>query len=472
MGWAAARVWLGVPAAVILGLALRTYHYLRCPDVWHDEAALIVNVLGLSFDEMLGSLIHSEAAPPLFLIAERSNVLGLGDGEFALRLLPFAASCLSMLLFAGLASRILGPLSAALAVGLFAVSDRLLWHACEAKPYALDVLVAVATAYWFVRTADCPLARRCLPAALLVPVAIWMSFPACFIAGGLLVALAPAAIRSGGTGRAAYAALVAAVGVSFLALALGPVAAQRSVAMDGCWTSHFPDWSRPWTVPGWSVMQTLEVARYCLYPAGQLLAPLAAIGAWAIGRRSGGKELLAVILLPLVLALIASFLHKYPYGGTRVEAFAAPALCLLTAAGSRHAIPRLARRSQASAVLLTIAVLPPFVLASYRVIAPWPRAECAAASHHVLAHRTATDPILVNHWEYQYYFREQPGWRMWSGALTPEDLSTGSVWIVHTGVQAVDQFPFPLPPGWAVTDRRVFRQTAVFRLQRIPIEVK
>lgn len=466
MRWAAARDWLGVPAAVILGLALRSYHYLRCPDVWHDEAALIVNVLGLSFSRMLGPLIHSEAAPPLFLMAERAIVLGLGDGEYALRLLPFAASCLSMLLFAGLAWRMLGPLSAALAVGLFAVSDRLLWHSCEAKPYAVDVLVAVAAAYWFIRTAGWPLAKRCLPAATLAPVAIWMSFPACFVAGGLLVALVPAAIRSGGTGRAAYLALAATVGVSFFSLALGPVAAQRSVAMDGCWTAHFPDWSRPWSVPIWSVVQTLEVARYCLYPAGQFLAPLTIIGAWVIGRRSGGKELLAAVLLPLGLALIASLLHKYPYGGTRVEVFATPAFCLLTAAGCRHAIPLLAQRSQASAVLLALTLLPPFVLAPYRVIAPWLRAECAAASRYVLTQRNTAEPILVNHWEYQYYFREQPGWRMWSGVFAPDDLSTKGVWVVHTGVQAVDRFPFPLPPGWAVTNRREFRQTTVFRLQR------
>ena len=70
MGWLSTRVGLWVPAAVFVGLALRVYHYLRCPAVWHDEAALIVNVLGLSFGEMFGPLLHAEAAPPLFLMAE------------------------------------------------------------------------------------------------------------------------------------------------------------------------------------------------------------------------------------------------------------------------------------------------------------------------------------------------------------------------------------------------------------------
>ena len=39
-----------------------------------------------------------------------------------------------------------------------------------------------------------------------------------------------------------------------------------------CWTSFFPDWSRPWTVPGWTLFSTLDVLRYCCKPLGQILA--------------------------------------------------------------------------------------------------------------------------------------------------------------------------------------------------------
>ena len=52
---------------VIVGLVLRLIHYVRSPSVWHDEAALIVNVIDLDFARLLGPLLHSEAAPPLFL---------------------------------------------------------------------------------------------------------------------------------------------------------------------------------------------------------------------------------------------------------------------------------------------------------------------------------------------------------------------------------------------------------------------
>ena len=77
-----------------LGIALRLYHLLRMPSVWHDEAALLINVLRLDFQQMLGKLLCHEAAPPLFAMSERVMLLLFGDGIVALRMLPFLAGWL------------------------------------------------------------------------------------------------------------------------------------------------------------------------------------------------------------------------------------------------------------------------------------------------------------------------------------------------------------------------------------------
>src|SRR5689334_11034751 len=70
--------WL-IAALVALGLGLRAYHYLRDAPVWHDEHALIWNVLTKQGAELLGPLHYSEAAPPLFLALEQGVVHVLGD---------------------------------------------------------------------------------------------------------------------------------------------------------------------------------------------------------------------------------------------------------------------------------------------------------------------------------------------------------------------------------------------------------
>jgi len=120
-----------------------------------------------------GKLLHHEAAPPLFLVLEKLSVRVFGDSELALRGPVLILGCLSLALFAQAAPRILSSWPATLAVGLFAFSDRLIWHAIEAKPYAVDVLVAVTVIVGYLRTRSLPLRCQCAIWALVLPIAEW-----------------------------------------------------------------------------------------------------------------------------------------------------------------------------------------------------------------------------------------------------------------------------------------------------------
>jgi len=457
--------------ALAVGLILRTFHYLRKPAVWQDEGALIRNVLELRSDEMFGPLLRTQAAPPLFLVVERAIVLILGDGEYALRLFPFLASCLGLILFADLVRRVLAPWSAVLAVVMIASSDRLLWHGCEAKPYAVDFLVAVLAAYWFVRTEGWNFTRRCLSTALPAALALWISYPSCYVIGAFLIGLLPASRTASWLGRSSYLLLAVVVGCSFLALANGPVAAQHNTDIASYWHSHFPDWNRPWSVPGWAVISTLEVSRYNFLPIGQVVLPFAILGGWCMIRRGEGSRV-AVAILPLGLAFVASLLHRYPYGSSRLEMFAAPGLAWLAAEGAARLLPRVRNRSRYVALALLLLLLVPIPLAAYRTIVPWPRPASDDASAYVLTHRSPEDRICVNHWEFEYYFRHEAGWRFWLGSFEAGDIPStrgGTIWVVHTSSPTVEEFPFPIPTGWAVVEIIRFESTRVFRIRRVEI---
>jgi hypothetical protein len=276
---------------VALGLGLRLYHYLRNPSMWHDEAALVLNVLGKGFADLLGPLCFCEAAPPLFLWIERVVALTLGEGTYLLRLLPCLASCAALLLLVPVARRVLRPAAVPWAILLFASADNLLWHACEAKPYSIDILAATLLLAAFCCLEAWPLSRRLICAALLAPVVIFLSYPGCFLYGGFLAAHAPAVWRQRDRRTwLGYGLLVLAVFGSFTLLVLGPVHAQRGQPMTDCWVREFPQWQRPWTVPFWTCYSTVEVVRYCTTPGpvGQALAGLALCGAvlfWRRGRR-------------------------------------------------------------------------------------------------------------------------------------------------------------------------------------------
>ena len=138
---------------VLLGLLLRTYHYLRDPAVWHDEAAVIVNILSLDFDQLLGLLRQTQAAPPLFLWLEKATLLAFGDSTLELRLPVFFATLPTIFLVAWVARREAGPWAAVVATALITGSDRLLWHACEVKPYSFDVFCTAGLLAAFSATA-------------------------------------------------------------------------------------------------------------------------------------------------------------------------------------------------------------------------------------------------------------------------------------------------------------------------------
>lgn len=440
-----------------LGLVLRLIHFLRLPSVWHDEAAVLINVLQLDFRQMLGPLLVHEAAPPLFLMAERVMFHLLGDGVLALRLLPLLASCGSLLLVALIAQRILSDRAAPWAVALFAVSDRLLWHSVEAKPYAIDVFVAAGIIYFYLATRHWPLWKRGLPALPVLPMLIWLSFPACFIIGGLFVGQLPALLRSRSWRDWLVSfILVVAVGCSFLALASGPVAAQRDGAMESCWTQGFSDWQRPWTIPLWAANSTLDVFNYAIPSQGWLLAGVIVAGGNFFWRHREGR-LLAVMLVPMALAFVASLLGKYPYCGMRVLVYMTPAICLLAAAGLPPSLEWCRRRSRWAVVALALVLVIPFAHTARRTVFPWPRADNANACRHVLANWQPGDRVGFNNWEGQYYFRKQAdvwfdqtqtGERLWYVAVCPDaairsDLLNG------------------VAPGWVILERHEYAGVSV-----------
>jgi hypothetical protein len=455
--------------AVALGLALRSYHYLRDPSMWHDEAALALNVIHKGFTGLLGPLVFAEAAPPLFLWVEKAVTLILGDGTFALRLVPYLASSAGLLLFVPVARRWLRPAAVPWAVLLFACSDNLLWHACEAKPYAVEVGCAVGLLTIYGRTRAWPLARQLGLYTLLAPLLIFLAYPGCFLCGGLLVALLPAVWRAR-SARAwlAYGLLALTVAVAFAGLVLGPVRAQRCPAMTSCWEDHFPPWDKPWKVPVWAAASTFEIARYCCRPTGQVLLFVAAIGAVLLWR-GGRRGVVALTAVPVGLALAAACLRAYPYGGTRVLVYAAPALILWTAEGVPFLFDRLLSSlgGRAAAAALAVALSVPTVLSLYRVAVPWERADCAGASAYVLAHRLPADAVAGNHWEYLYYFRGLgPAFRPYPDV--PQEAGT-RLWLVTSGALPEDRRRLAefLPPGdWLRLEQREFVRTTVFLLQR------
>lgn len=393
-------------AALALGLALRAVYYLRDPALWHDELYVVYNLLHKGFGELLGPLTFHQAAPPLFLWLEKAALIGLGDSTYALRLPAFAASCVGLCLLGRAAPNLVHRRAVPWAIFFIACSDSVLWHSCEVKPYTFDVLAAALLVWLHTRWRDRPVAYPLIGYAALAPVLLGLSYSTAFLYGGLLLALLPSACRQGRGARAAYAAAVAVAALTLAVLALGPMRAQRTDALLSYWKDlhHFPPWHRPWSVPLWAAVSSLEIGRYCFKPAGQILIGLAAAGGVRLARRQGGAA--AVLLAaPSGLALVAALAGVYPYGGSRLHVYAAPALALLAAEAVPVALVTLGRTSRPAKAALVILLLLPAWPALGDALGPAPRADSARAAAYVAGRLRSHDRVAGTNPESLYYFR-------------------------------------------------------------------
>ncbi|HAA01736.1 MAG TPA: hypothetical protein DCE18_00015 [Syntrophobacteraceae bacterium] len=465
---------------VVLGVILRTIQFGRNPSMWHDEAALVLNVIQKGFTALLGPLLHAEAAPPLFLWLERAVVVSLGDGTYALRLIPYLASCAMVVLMWITARRLLDPQATVWAVLLLAGSERLLWHACEAKPYALDALLGLTIISLHEFSRSWELNRRLLVFILAAPVVIWLSFPGCFLYGGVLLVLFDDVRRKQSRlGWSWYGLLVLVVFAAFGGLFWGPIQAQRNISMDNCWNHTFPDWQRPWLIPWWFAVSTVEVADYCLRPLGGVLTGVALVGGFHLWRQ-GRRPLVILAAVPALLAAVAALLHAYPYTGARVMVYALPGIVLLTAAGVRPLLAWVAaphhpwshwgrHTGRVFQWLVLVPLLAPMILSLYRTAQPWPRADTAGASAYVMAERRPEDAVVGNHWEYEYYFRHLgPAYHLME--RWPDLKDSGErVWVVVTSRSAPERITIIrslLQDQWEVATQREFSFTSVALLVR------
>jgi hypothetical protein len=452
-------------------MGLRTFQYLRERAVWQDEAGLLLTVTVRGFGDLFqGRLDYHQAAPPLYLGVLKTVSLVFGDGSRALRSPSFLASCAALLLFVPVARRLLPSSAVPWAVLLLAVSEQLLWHASEAKAYSADVLAAVVVLAvpccgWFVTVC-----RQLLVYTLLAPFLLLSSYPACFLCAGVLLAYLPVVYQPKQLRIwLVFAGLTLTMAGTFLWLLLGPVRSQHDPEITSCWVACMPDWDRPWTVPGWLLLSPFEVCRYCCKPLGQFLALLAVPGTWMLWRR-GERTTVRLMMAPIFLALLAACVHRYPFGGARVMAYATPAVLLLAAAGVPTVLGWLNGRSSLAAAGLIVLLMLPVASSLVQVVHTWREADIPAAAALVQDQRRGDDLILGNDVAHRYYFRRLgPAFHLLDDSPLPVPHGD-RMWVVMTAAlpraQRVRLAAQLAPSGWHALQQHEFAYTTVLLFSR------
>lgn len=387
------------------GAVLRLAQYLANRSLWVDESYIALNVIERSYGGLLEPLFHNQAAPIGFLWATKLATVCFGTSEYTLRLVPLAAGLLSLVLFMFLAKRILATDVVVWALGLFAVSDRLIYYASEVKQYSSDVAVALAILLCALSLMSDELTwRRVGVLASVGAIGVWMSHPAIFVAaGGGLAAFGVVAARRDWP-RLGRIALTGAVwGASFVAVfAVSLNRLTQNPKHLRYWASSF--------MPMPPV--TLDAARWFKAtllgmvenPGGMSPAWLAvaAMLAGAVYLLVTKRDVTLVLIAPVVLCLIASGLHKYPFGN-RLLLFLVPVVILCVFGAVEAVYERIPRFGVVIALVLAVALTASPTLGALRALKkPRTHEELRTVLEHVRDRRQPGDVI------YLYYAAQFP----------------------------------------------------------------
>jgi hypothetical protein len=416
--------------AMVLGVGLRLKLYFDRAAYWHDEASLVFNIFEKPVPELLGPLDFAQAAPPGFLIIERAMHVLLGRSELAMRLAPLIAAMLGFAIFAMIVRRIFGdvvPAVALLLIVLWGCSERLIWHASEAKQYSFDVLASLLL-FAVALQESRPSTTRMIACAAISSVAIWFSYPTAFVFGGISLAVIPTS-RS----RRRWLTWLAGNGVfaaSFLTLFWFCVRHQQVGELYSYWLRDFIDFRQPWLLPIWLVRRLASIANYPFDLGGPVLFPLCVLGVVSLWMQRRG-QMLAMLTAPIGLVLVASALHQYPFTGTRLTLFLAPSVFILAGFGLATLVDLIRRNRRwkwlaapVAAYLIGVAIWHACVIA----ICPPVYGDMPAAVRYVAAHHADGDTIYANKIsEFKVYW---PDMEVRDIAELSQSKPAGRFWVV------------------------------------------
>lgn len=388
---------------LVVGALARIVQYAAGTSLWFDEALLWLNLDTRSFSGLLDPLDRGQGAPPGFLLIEKAVIDAFGDGERALRLLPFVCGLLALPLALVLARRVLTPWGAAVAMVPVALSPQLIEFSALTKQYSGDLLAAVAillVATFVVGRTPGPVALVAL--ALIGPVAVALSHPALFVLAGVGVVIGGEAIWRRDLGRllrlapAAVLWIASAVVVYLVNIRDLRDVGDRVTTEGSSLVADNP--LNPLSI-GSQLVDLFHNPVGLRREAAMLGLVLAIAGAVALARRRG-PLLMAVVAAPLGVAVALAVLEQYPLSN-RFTLYLVPTLALLLAEGLRATWRASRRGLPVLGPLLLVAV----VLGPVEALGELPRAreELAPALAYVREHQRPGDIVFLHH-PVQYAF--------------------------------------------------------------------
>ncbi len=170
-----------------IGVLYRVILWWMNRGMYIDEANLARNIYERNFSGLTRPLIYEQFAPPIFLIFSKFNTLLLGYDEKVFRLFPLISGIAALFLFIKIARQFISLNAIWYPLALFATGAIYLRYSTEFKQYSSDSFISLLVVYTATRLSI----KTTKPILFLMvwillgSLAIWLSMPSVFILAGV-----------------------------------------------------------------------------------------------------------------------------------------------------------------------------------------------------------------------------------------------------------------------------------------------
>ncbi|MFB2838229.1 glycosyltransferase family 39 protein [Floridanema evergladense] len=395
--------------AILFGITIRFSQYLSNRSLWGDEASIALNIVDRSYLELLQPLDYNQAAPPGFLWIEKLAVQLFGNNEYALRFFPLIAGIISLFALYELAKKTVSVIAIPIALILLASLKEPLYYATEVKQYSSDIMVALLISLLLI-----PLQNKTLETSKIILisslgiVAFWLSHPAIFVLAGIEIVsfiLTPALRKKEILINRLPLYLIWIIGFIFLYfITLTNVAKNQN--LHNAWKPEYPQsiFDFIWLIHSF--------IRFFNQPLGFKIMDEVAIVVFIIGtiiflRKK--KQTFLILMSPLLVTLVAAYLHKYPFR-SRLILFLTPFFILIIAEGTAfffsHFTKPKKRIKIAGLIIATLLIFPPLIQSSVYFFHPETRHEIRPIIEYIKTNQKPDDAIFLaggSPDQFQYY---------------------------------------------------------------------
>lgn len=173
---------------LLAGITMRLFHYLYNRSLWLDELYLCSSLVHMSYQDLATqALDYGQKAPIGFLFLVKFPITIFGNQEMVLRIIPFIAGILSLLLFLPVCRYFLKPIGVVVALSIFAFAPALIYHSVEIKQYSTECLATIIAFCLYINfVSKVDWASR-ITWGILGGLLVWFSFSVIFILAGIAI---------------------------------------------------------------------------------------------------------------------------------------------------------------------------------------------------------------------------------------------------------------------------------------------